>query len=175
MEQKMSSNKQLQLGMTLIELMVTVAVIAIIMVIALPSYQQYIEKGDLVHVQSKIASIIEVIKTDIVKDPSYLNSLSDESQLNVKVLSMIDNKMKSKYEIKATFICLENTKYTRCPISDAVNRVGFNISAVPKGTNYKYSTWSSSQGANYVCLGTDRNANITAAQSYQTTMPCEKK
>ena len=42
-----------QLGFTLVEMMVAIAIIAMLASIALPSYTKYIEKGDLVNARLK--------------------------------------------------------------------------------------------------------------------------
>ena len=73
-----------QFGFTLIEMMVTVAIVAILVSIALPSYSRYIEKGDLVNARSKMVNIADIIKTELVKKPSYLKNKTEAALMQGK-------------------------------------------------------------------------------------------
>ena len=149
-----------QLGFTLVEVMVAVAIIAILASIALPSYSRYIEKGDLVNARSKMASVADVIKTELVKKPSYLKGKTE-----AEITDMIDGDLKAKY----TF----TTKFIRQGERDKGYPLGIRIYAEPKKSGYSYTAWVSSQGASYSCMDGTRDENIAAAKAFQTSAPCK--
>lgn len=159
-----------QLGFTLVEMMVTVAIIAILASIALPSYTKYIEKGDLVNARSKMASVADLIKTELVKEPSYLQNKT-EADLNAEITGMIDSDLKAKYTFTTEFI-------RQGKIKEGLRKgkgypVGIRIYAEPKKSGYSYTAWVSSQGASYSCMDGTRDENIAAAKKFQTSAPCK--
>ena len=149
-----------QLGFTLVEMMVTVAIIAILASIALPSYTKYIEKGDLVNARSKMASVADVIKTELVKKPSYLKGKTE-----AEITDMIDGDLKAKYTFTTKFI-MQGKQGKGYP-------VGIRIYAEPKKSGYSYTAWVSSQGASYSCMDGTRDENIAAAKAFKTSAPCK--
>ena len=153
-----------QLGFTLVEMMVAIAIIAMLASIALPSYTKYIEKGDLVNARSKMASVADVIKTELVKKPSYLENKT-EADFNTEITGMIDGDLKAKY----TF----TTKFIRQGERDEGYPLGIRIYAEPKKSGYSYTAWVSSQGASYSCMDGTRDENIEAAKAFQTSAPCK--
>ena len=153
-----------QLGFTLVEMMVTVAIVAILVSIALPSYSRYIEKGDLVNARSKMVNIADIIKTELVKKPSYLKNKT-EAALNTEITGMIDGDLKAKY----TF----TTKFIRQGERDEGYPLGIRIYAEPKKSGYSYTAWVSSQGASYSCMDGTRDENIAAPKAFQTSAPCK--
>ena len=153
-----------QFGFTLIEMMVTVAIVAILVSIALPSYSRYIEKGDLANARSKMVNIADIIKTELVKKPSYLENKT-EADFNTEIASMIDGDLKAKY----TF----TTEFIRQGKKDKGYPVGIRIYALPQKSGYSYTAWVSSQGASYSCMDGTRDENIAAAKVFQTSAPCK--
>ena len=156
-----------QLGFTLVEMMVTVAIIAILASIALPSYSRYIEKGDLVNARSKMASVADVIKTELVKKPSYLKGKTE-----AEITDMIDGDLKAKYTFTTEFIRQGKIK-EEGPQKGKGYPVGIRIYAEPKKSGYSYTAWVSSQGASYSCMDGTRDENIAAAKAFQTSAPCK--
>ena len=157
-----------QFGFTLIEMMVTVAIVAILVSIALPSYSRYIEKGDLANARSKMVNIADIIKTELVKKPSYLESYlqnKTEATLNTEIANMIDGDLKAKYTFTTKFI-MQGKQGKGYP-------VGIRIYAEPKKSGYSYTAWVSSQGASYSCIDGTRDENIAAAKAFQTSAPCK--
>lgn len=149
-----------QFGFTLVEMMIAVTVIAILASIALPSYTKYIEKGDLVNARSKMASVADVIKTELVKKPSYLKGKTE-----AEITDMIDGDLKAKYTFTTKFI-MQGKQGKGYP-------VGIRIYAEPKKSGYSYTAWVSSQGASYSCMDGTRDENIAAAKAFQTSAPCK--
>ena len=160
-----------QFGFTLIEMMVTVAIVAILVSIALPSYSRYIEKGDLVNARSKMVNIADIIKTELVKKPSYLENKT-EADFNTEIAGMIDGDLKAKYTFTTEFIRQGKIK-EEGPQKGKGYPVGIRIYAEPKKSGYSYTAWVSSQGASYSCMDGTRDENIAAAKKFQTSAPCK--
>ena len=160
-----------QFGFTLIEMMVTVAIVAILVSIALPSYSRYIEKGDLANARSKMVNIADIIKTELVKKPSYLENKT-EADFNAEIAGMIDGDLKAKYTFTTEFIRQGKIK-EEGPQKGKGYPVGIRIYAEPKKSGYSYTAWVSSQGASYSCMDGTRDENIAAVKAFQTSAPCK--
>lgn len=151
-------------GFTLLEMMVTVAIIGILAAIAFPSYQRHVEKTNLTHARADMVKAIGFIKVEMVRSPNYIEQ--NHAGLENKVKGMIDAGLKDKYNFAIKFI-------ERSPQDKY--RIGFSIYAEPKGAGYTYAAWADTNGSDYACTEGTRSANIEAAKKFQTTMPCSTK
>ena len=80
------------LGFTLIELMITVAIVAILAAIALPSYQNYIKRANIKAAQTDLVALSLVFENYYQRNLSYLN----QDYTNTSALSIFPQWAASK-------------------------------------------------------------------------------
>ena len=66
----MNTTSTKQLGFTLVEMMIVVAIIGILSTIAYPSYIHYIERGYQSQAHTELLAINNALKTKLVKNPT---------------------------------------------------------------------------------------------------------
>ena len=92
MFKRLSSKHKKALGFTLIELMITVVVVAILAAIALPSYQNYIKRANIKAAQTDLVALSLVFENYYQRNLSYPN----QDYTNTSALSVFPQWAASK-------------------------------------------------------------------------------
>lgn len=101
-----------QKGFTLIELMTTVAIIAVLAAIALPSYRQYIQRAALKNTQSSVLALSEQLTRHKARYLTFLNFVPSFGYAYVgtagKEIYLPTGSTLTNYQYKVTLVDLNN-------------------------------------------------------------------
>ena len=147
----MNTTSTKQLGFTLVEMMIAVAILAILSVIAIPSYNRYIERGYQSQAHAELVAINSAFKNKMVRNPK-LTTNDIEIELNDFISKYKGHKdLADKYKYSAKMI-------------DASKSRAYHLNAIPTKKGYTLSVWMDSLGNAYKCT------DIDSAKDSKTTM-----
>jgi len=153
----MNTTSTKQLGFTLVEMMIAVAILAILSVIAIPSYNRYIERGYQSQAHAELIAINSAFKTQMVKNPKWKTD-EIKTKLDDFISSYKGHKdLADKYKYSAEMI---DTSTSRASNKSRAYR----LKAIPTKTGYTLSVWMDSLGNAYKCT------DINSAKDSKTTM-----
>ena len=128
-------------GFTLVEMMIAVTILAILSVIAIPSYNRYIERGYQSQAHAELVAINSAFKTQMVKNPKWKTD-EIKTKLDDFISSYKGHKdLADKYKYSAEMIASTSRAY--------------RLKAIPTKTGYTLSVWMDSLGNAYKCTDID--------------------
>ena len=143
-------------GFTLVEMLITVAIIGILATIAMPSYNRYIERGYLSQAYADLVSINSNVRTYIVKNPG---TKIDSDKLKNIISKSTTAEIADRYDFAGSVPDDKSRRYL--------------LSATPKtDTGYTQALWTDSLGEAYKC--TDAASAKAFSTSQTDGKGCER-
>ena len=143
-------------GFTLVEMLITVAIIGILATIAMPSYNRYIERGYLSQAYADLVSINSNVRTYIVKNPG---TKIDSDKLKNIISKSTTAEIAERYDFAGSVPDDKSRRYL--------------LSATPKAdTGDTQALWTDSLGEAYKC--TDAASAKAFSTSQTDGKGCER-
>lgn len=136
MENSMNKNK----GFTLLEVMIVVMVIGILSVIAIPSYNDYIERGELADAKQAAVSMHQAFEANRVARPRDFNTDAQFKAELSKEKSKISSRITRLYNFQETVVAKNGIP------------LGFTLQITPKKSGKKYTMTMNEKGLAERCL-----------------------
>jgi len=170
-----------QYGFSLIEMMVVVTILAILVAIALPLYQRYVENTNLRNAQSALIDVANRVKVQTTRNPALISTLTGVAvsgnaitfsvivQGNLVVNGVQTTVNSTQVTTADNQIVLNSGEVGNGVTSGKANTVmGFRLKAVPKASSsFTKAAWMDSSGKVYTC------ETAAAADAFNTSGTCE--
>lgn len=114
-----------QSGFTLIELMVTIAILAMLAMIAYPTYQQFIQRGRIENARSTMTTVIKHLESTYAQKGTFCSSNPCTNDIS----NFLDNSAGNKYNVQL----------------QTIESSSFVLTAVPKSGVYSDDVLGSTQ------------------------------
>lgn len=118
-------------GFTIMEIMVAIAIIAILVAIAVPSYLKQREKGDLLDIQSALTNARTSLVDAQLRNRGFLPAPGPGNTLPADI--NVPERITIKYKATGTKLCLEATKDNKENLKRYLDTVSASPSAVDCG------------------------------------------
>ncbi|WP_428310080.1 type IV pilin protein [Hydrocarboniphaga sp.] len=127
------NTRQRQRGFTLIELMVTVAIVGLLTIIALPAYSSYTLRTNRAVGKSALVSMAAAQETYFVDRKTYTSTLSDlglAAYLSRDGSTAATQTSNSIYQLSSAALTTNGT----CPATGSATSAGYTLIAAPVGS-----------------------------------------
>ncbi len=136
----MKISKQNHRGFTLIELMITVAIVGILAAIALPAYGYFVERARLTDAQTDLIKVNEMIVRAKLR-----GNLTGDAINQLAVNSSLRTKVSQHYSISSSCANQNNCSGTNTVLT-------YYLYATPiAGSSYRKALWMTHNGTTYQC------------------------
>ncbi len=147
----MSMNNKNERGFTLIELMITVAILGILSAIAIPSYSSYVIKSQRTDAKVALLKYAQMQESYYVQKLSYAESLDDTAANGGMGLPSSLQSEEGKYDISLATTPADCTGLATKPCT------GFTLTAIPSS--------GSTQTNDHICAGGFEINNVGRKQA----------
>lgn len=148
-----------QHGMSLIELMIAVTILAILTVIAVPAYNGYIERGYQTQAQGELLKINTAFRNRMLRNPRWQQAEVRQAIRDTVRTHQASDDLAAKYQFGVHDVA---------PLKDgeiASSTLSYTIFAIPRDdTGYRLSVWMDSSGNAFKC------SDINSARQMLTRM-----